>query len=82
MAIAPADDNANSQRERIVLTGRLADLSAKLAVVNERGQPLSYCMGMQDKGPPRNKPLLVQGEIDQAGAVVERGIPQSCVQLH
>lgn len=73
---SPADDNANSQRERIVLTGRLADLSAKLAVVDERGQPLSYCMGVQDKGPPRNKPLLVQGEIDQAGPVVERGIPR------
>lgn len=73
---SPADDNANSQRERIVLTARLADLSAKLAVVDEHGQPLSYCMGVQDKGPPRNKALLVQGEIDQAGPVVQRGIPR------
>lgn len=73
---SPADDNTNSQRQRIVLTARLADLSAKLAVVDEQGQPLSYCMGIQDKGPPRNKALLVQGEIDQAGPVVKRGIPR------
>ncbi len=72
----PAENNANSQRARIILNSRVADLSAKLSVVDDHGQPLSYCMGVQEKGPARNKPLLVRGEIDQAGPMVERGLPR------
>lgn len=67
--------NANSQRQRIALANKLSDLSAKLAVVDSDGQPISYCMGVQERTAPRDVPILVRGEIDQRANVVERGLP-------
>ncbi len=66
----------NSQRMRLALNNKLADLTAKLAVVDASGAPISYCMGVQEKGPPKDRPLLVRGEIDQASQLVPRGLPQ------
>lgn len=72
-----ADGNAqNAQRMRIRLANELAVLSAKLAVVDEDGNPRSYCMGVQERLPPRNMRLLVRGEIGQPAQTVERGFPQ------
>ena len=68
-------NNANAQRQRIALANKLSSLSAKLAVVDDNGQPISYCMGVQERTSPRDVPLLVRGEIDQRGPVVERGLP-------
>jgi hypothetical protein len=69
-------DMANAQRMRIRLANELANLSAKLAVVDENGSPRSYCMGVLEKSSPQNARLLVRGEIDQSAQVVQRGFPQ------
>ncbi len=63
-------------RNRIRTANQLSQLSAKLAVVDEHGNPRSYCMGVQEKSAPRNARLLVRGEIDQAAQSVARGFPQ------
>ncbi len=67
---------ANAQRARIRMANELASLSSKLAVVDDNGNPQSYCMGVQERDPPRNVRLLVRGEIDLSAQVVQRGFPQ------
>ena len=69
-------DARDAQRNRIRLNNTLATLSGKLAVVDDSGNPRSYCMGVQERDPPENARLLVRGEIDQPAQVVSRGFPQ------
>ncbi|MAG93544.1 MAG: hypothetical protein CMJ48_07325 [Planctomycetaceae bacterium] len=66
----------NAQRNRIRLVNELATLSGKLGVVDEDGQPRSYCMGVQEQKPPTNVRLLVRGEIDLPAQIIPRGFPQ------
>lgn len=67
----------NAIRNRLRLSNEMAQLSAKLAVVDDEGNPHSYCMGVQDRqSNPRNARLLVRGEIDQPAQEVQRGFPQ------
>ncbi|MDA8744938.1 PSD1 and planctomycete cytochrome C domain-containing protein [Rubripirellula amarantea] len=66
----------NSIRERLRLTNEIAQLSAKYSVVDENGQPKSYCMGVQEPDQPRDVRVLVRGEIDAPGPVIPRGVPQ------
>lgn len=66
----------NAIRERLRLTAQLSQLSAKLAVVDEYGEPRSYCMGVQDSETPRDARLLARGEIDQPAQTVARDFPQ------
>ncbi|MCA9126808.1 MAG: PSD1 domain-containing protein [Planctomycetales bacterium] len=74
---ADASGNAaQSQRQRIATLNRLSGLSNKLAVVDENGNPRSYCMGVQERDAPRDLPVLVRGEIDQRGPTVKRGFPR------
>ncbi|MGI9470603.1 MAG: PSD1 and planctomycete cytochrome C domain-containing protein [Rubripirellula sp.] len=63
-------------RARLRTSNELSALSGKLAVVDENGQPRSYCMGVQEKGNPEDARLLVRGEIDQPAQTVRRGFPQ------
>ncbi len=63
-------------RNRLRTANRLATLSTKLAVVDEHGEPNSYCMGVQEKNHPINVKLLVRGEIDQPAQTVARGFPK------
>ncbi len=63
-------------RARLARLNRMSELSARLAVVDSDGQPISYCMGVQERQPPRDVPLLVRGEIDQRTKLVARGLPQ------
>lgn len=62
-------------QQRIRLINELSDASAKLAVVDDNGQPRSYCMGVQDRDQVGNAPLLVRGEIGQPTDPVPRGLP-------
>jgi hypothetical protein len=62
-------------QKRLRLSNELASLSAKLAIVDDQGNPRSYCMGVQDKEEPQDARLLVRGEIDQRGQLVPRGFP-------
>ena len=74
-AMASGDQQALI-RSRLRSVNQTSELTAKLAVVDENGKPRSYCMGVQEKGAPRNARVLVRGEIDQAAEYVERGFPQ------
>ncbi len=67
---------ANAQRARLRLLNEMSVLSAKLGVVDEDGNPRSYCMGVQERKRPSDARLLVRGEIDQPAQSVERGFPQ------
>ncbi len=73
-------NNPNGAKSSLSMTVRLtsqrAALSAKLAVVDDNGNPRSYCMGVQDVDSPADARLLVRGEVDQWGQVVTRGFPQ------
>ena len=69
-------DAGNAQRQRLRQINELTRLNNKLSVVDENGQPRTYCMGVQETGRPQNSQLLVRGEIDQRAQVVERGFPQ------
>ena len=69
-------DAKNAQRNRIRLANELALLSTKLGIVDEKGKPQSYCMGVQEGSRPVDSRLLVRGEIDQPGSIVPRGFPQ------
>ncbi len=66
---------ATPQQMRIRLTNELGELSAKLGVVDENGQPRSYCMGVQDNDTVGDAPLLVRGEIDQPAGRIKRDLP-------
>jgi len=69
-------DQQAAIRNRLRTQNQLTGLSAKLSVVDERGNPRSYCMGVQEQSPPQNAQVWVRGEIDLAGQEVERGFPQ------
>lgn len=73
---AQGDNAAAAIRQRLARLNKLSDLSAKLAVVDRNGQPISYCMGVQQASPPQDIRLLARGEIDQPGQTVARGFPQ------
>ncbi|QEG43334.1 PSD1 and planctomycete cytochrome C domain-containing protein [Roseimaritima ulvae] len=64
------------QMNALRLQNRMADLSAQLAVVDDDGNPRSYCMGVQEQAPFQDARVLIRGEIDQPGQVVARGVPQ------
>ena len=65
-----------AQRQRLRTANELSVLSAKLAVVDDQGNPRSYCMGVQDHDQARDARVLARGEIDQAGQSVRRGFPR------
>ncbi|MFN3193943.1 MAG: PSD1 and planctomycete cytochrome C domain-containing protein [Aureliella sp.] len=71
-----ANQDQSAIRQRLANQNQIAELSDKLAVLDESGQPRSYTMGVQEKASPRNVPLLVRGEIDQPTEEVERGFPR------
>ena len=66
----------NAIQNRIRTANILAETSAKLAVVDENGNPRSYCMGVQERESHQDARLLVRGEIDQPAQIVPRGFPQ------
>ncbi|MEM6779715.1 MAG: DUF1549 and DUF1553 domain-containing protein, partial [Planctomycetota bacterium] len=74
-AFASGDQQA-ALRNRLQTQNKLMELSGKIAVVDDDGNPNSYCMGVQEIGSPRNARRLARGEIDQVAEVVQRGFPQ------
>lgn len=59
-----------------ILDQAVALLQNKINSVDEDGKPLTFCMGVQDSGKPKNAKVLVRGEIDQPAQEVERGFVQ------
>jgi hypothetical protein len=58
------------------LTARISRLETVLYSVDEKGNPISFCMGVQDKEQVGDTRLLVRGEFDQPAEPVERGFVQ------
>ena len=67
---------ANAIASLARLSSRSAEISAKLGSIDENGNPRSYCMGVQDNDSPVNARLMVRGDIDEPGQLVQRGFPQ------
>ncbi|WP_436717892.1 DUF1553 domain-containing protein [Roseiconus lacunae] len=66
---------ASVQQMRLRLNNQIAELSAKISVLDDQGQPRSYCMGVQDHSAVGDAPLLVRGEIDQPADRIKRDLP-------
>ncbi len=69
-------DPGNTIANVAKLASQRAKLSNKLAIVDEDGNPYSYCMGVQDSDSPANARVLVRGEVNQPGQLIQRGFPQ------
>ncbi|MGI9470914.1 MAG: PSD1 and planctomycete cytochrome C domain-containing protein [Rubripirellula sp.] len=73
---ARTERSITTQRQLIVLLRQASALSSQLATIDENGQSVSFCMGVQEKEKAENARLLVRGEIDLPGQLVNRGFPQ------
>lgn len=69
-------DPARRLLNRAVLDRQIAGITAQLAAVDDDGQPLSLCMGVQARHRPVNARVLVRGEINRPAQEVERGFVQ------
>jgi hypothetical protein len=55
---------------------QIGELSSRINSVNEKGEPQTFCMGVQAADVPRNARVLLRGQIDQPAQEVERGLVQ------
>ena len=67
---------ASAQRQRLRTLNELQQLSGRLGNVDEAGNPRSFTMGVQERGPAQDVPILVRGEIDQPAQIIARGFPE------
>ncbi len=67
---------ATAQQQRNRMLNELEQLSGRLGNIDENGSPRSFTMGVQERGSPKDVPILVRGEIDQPAQIVPRGFPQ------
>ncbi len=57
-----------------ILELQIGQLVNRINGVDDNGQPLSFCMGVQAVDKPRNARVLVRGEINQPAQEVPRGM--------
>ncbi|MBM3963910.1 MAG: DUF1553 domain-containing protein, partial [Planctomycetes bacterium] len=78
----PAPNNStgtrpvNPQVQVGVLDQVVSQLNSRINSVDEKGTPISFCMGVQDTDQPRNARVLIRGEIDQPAQEIPRGFVQ------
>lgn len=72
--------NTNTARNSIaslaILTTQAGMLEAQINAYDELGNPLTYCMAVQDSERPTNATLLERGEFDKPVREIPRGFPQ------
>ena len=73
---SPQGGAATAQQQRLRALNELEQLSGRLGNIDENGNPRSFTMGVQERGIPKDMPILVRGEIDQPAQAVSRGFPQ------
>ena len=61
---------------QFVLDLQASQLTNRINSVDEKGRPLTLCMGVQATDPLKNARVLVRGEIDQPAQEVPRGFVQ------
>ncbi|TWU67476.1 PSD1 and planctomycete cytochrome C domain-containing protein [Crateriforma conspicua] len=74
-----ADTSSDAQMRRNLLSQgqidqQIATLTAKANSVDQSGQPLSFCMGVQDKDDPVDGRLFIRGDVTQPAQEVSRGL--------
>ncbi len=55
---------------------QMETLSGSLGSVDALGQPISFCMGVQDRYRVKDIQILIRGEIDTPGPIAPRDFPQ------
>ena len=70
------DDPSISIRAVARLARQVSDLRARLATVDQDGQPVGKAMGVQAKANPRDATVYIRGELDKPSDTVPRGVPQ------
>ena len=73
---AGGNQNARTILNVARLSSQVGALQSRLNAYDEKGNPYSYCMGVQSKEQPVNARLLIRGEFDQPSEEIERGFPQ------
>ncbi len=78
LARQPATQGKPGDTRRPLLNAALLDrtiaqLTNRINSVDENGQPLTFCMGVQTAEKPKNARVLIRGEIDQPAQEVEKG---------
>ena len=58
------------------LSAQIGSIESTLESYDKDGNPMSFCMGVQDSGSPMDAQLLVRGELTQPAQVVPRGFVQ------
>ncbi|EMI22734.1 secreted protein containing DUF1549 [Rhodopirellula maiorica SM1] len=66
---------ANAIQNFIRMQTRAETLSTIIGGVDAQGNPISYCMGVQESDDPRDVRVLVRGEVAQPAQMVPRGFP-------
>jgi len=78
-AFRPQPAGTNPQpnlANQFILDQQATQLTTRINSVDENGQPLTVCMGVQDRPQPQDARLLIRGEIDQLAQAVPRGFVQ------
>ncbi|MFN9080933.1 MAG: PSD1 and planctomycete cytochrome C domain-containing protein [Planctomyces sp.] len=78
-AFRPQPGGTNPQANpanQFILDQQATQLTTRINSVDENGQPLTVCMGVQDRPQPQDARLLIRGEIDQQAQTVPRGFVQ------
>lgn len=70
-------NSAGFSIQKLALTSaKVASLQTKLQGYDEKGNPYTYFMGVQESERIENARLLVRGEFDKPAQAIERGFPQ------
>jgi hypothetical protein len=77
---SPDGEGRAASRRRLaspaLLDRQITVIAAQLAAVDQRGQPLSLCMGVQAAARPKNARVLLRGEVQKPAQEVPRGFIQ------
>ena len=72
----PAGDAQDLVRQQRRIDRQITQLESRLGAVDRYGEPLTFCMGVQEVDRPRDARLLIRGEVENQGDPVPRGLVQ------
>ena len=70
------DDTKNVIANVARVSATVGALQARLALYDDKGNPISHTMGVQEKPNPEDVRLLIRGEFDKPAQTIKRGFPQ------
>ncbi|MDF1755229.1 MAG: PSD1 and planctomycete cytochrome C domain-containing protein [Verrucomicrobiales bacterium] len=69
------EDFNTALREALRIYWTRGGLRGKLAAVDDNGEPLPLCMGVQEAPKMKNSPLYYRGDLKNPGEEIARGVP-------